>query len=369
MNNRASAGRRTSVSVVGLDVSFNRLDGGGRRVQAFLRALDAHRLEVEPVGVGPCGIEGARRTSASRIHKLKRRMLPIQLRRPIDAELARLECRGPTISLTPAAHRWALSHRPAWIDYPDLWSNIAGTHAETVDVLSALTSRAQARLWSHRETAESVCADVVSVASWTDARQLGPCSVWLPTPVSESGFDHPPRSAAVGTSGVVYGMLANFDYPPNRDAYEHLVRHWIPVLAPSAERVIVAGFGSESLPPVASVDILGTVADVLDFYERVDVVVAPIYLGGGMKVKVVEAMMHGKPVVASEHARSGLPASIADGCISWERSGAQFGEPSYAAGLRDPRDNSAVLRELGHFTLDSFIRTCRKLWDERMADA
>ena len=53
------------------------------------------------------------------------------------------------------------------------------------------------------------------------------------------------------------------------------------------------------------------------FSESLEVLATPIERGGGMKVKVVEAMMHGIPVVATQHAMDGLPQAIAEECIKW----------------------------------------------------
>lgn len=153
-------------------------------------------------------------------------------------------------------------------------------------------------------------------------------------------------------------MLANFDYPPNRDAYRRLVAEWLPVLTPAFDRVIVAGFGSDALPRSPHIDILGPISTVESFYRNVDAVLAPMERGGGMKVKVVEAMMHGIPVIASDHSTDGLPPAISAACIPlngpW-----QLG--------RDPREDTVIADELHHFTFESFLRQFRTVWSDKMA--
>ena len=347
-----------TVRVVCLDVSLRRMDGGGKRVHAFLRALENEGCALDVVGVGPEGTGGIENAVSAALHRLKRRFFPIHFRGRIEAKLSGVNGRSPTMSLVPSANRWALRSNPNWLDFPDLSSNIARNHARTVDRVSAAFNVAQARLWSKREVSEYDQADVVSVASWSDSLQMGNKAVWLPTPVAESGELVRRRSAPSGRqAGVVYGMIANFDYPPNRDAYERLIREWLPLLLPSANRIVVAGFGSESLRPGMNVDILGPVENVATFYDRVDVVVAPIERGGGMKVKVVEAMMHGRPVVATEHAMDGLPQAIAEECIKWGR---------LSSGSRDPRENPAVVNALENFTFESFQTKFSSLWRQRI---
>jgi glycosyltransferase involved in cell wall biosynthesis len=354
------------VRVVALDVSLNRLDGGGKRVGAFIGALRAGGFEVEEIAIGPRGIDGTQKVVKSRLHRAKRRLLPVQLRGRVEAELAGLDNSGPTLSLVPSANRWAVKSKPNWLDFPDLWSNVARNNARTVDFISAGSNIAQARLWARREAEEYDRADVVSVASWSDRQQMGERAVWLPTPVAQSASMLRRRRRSSSQSRVVYGMIANFDYPPNRDAYDRLIRVWLPALLPSAQRVVVAGFGSENLPRVGNVDIIGPVDDVATFYEQVDVVIAPTELGGGMKVKVVESMMYGVPVVTSEHARSGLPDAIAEECVTWGRLSSELQDPTFRSRFPDPRDKAIVAEALESFTLRSFTTVFNKIWRERM---
>ena len=57
--------------------------------------------------------------------------------------------------------------------------------------------------------------------------------------------------------------------------------------------------------------VTGAVPDLAPYFAQAAVVVAPLRLGGGMRVKVVEALAAGKPVVASPLAASGL--AVTDG--------------------------------------------------------
>jgi glycosyltransferase involved in cell wall biosynthesis len=57
---------------------------------------------------------------------------------------------------------------------------------------------------------------------------------------------------------------------------------------------------------------LGIVPDVKAFYERIDVALSPIRFGGGLKIKVFEALAHGRPVLATEHSIEGFPDGIRD---------------------------------------------------------
>lgn len=56
------------------------------------------------------------------------------------------------------------------------------------------------------------------------------------------------------------------------------------------------------------VQILGPVENVEAFYDTVDVVVAPMLMGTGLKMKVAEALSHGRPVIGTAVAFDGFDA-------------------------------------------------------------
>ncbi|MEN0075613.1 MAG: glycosyltransferase [Paracraurococcus sp.] len=53
---------------------------------------------------------------------------------------------------------------------------------------------------------------------------------------------------------------------------------------------------------------LGEVADPAIFYDAVDCVLNPMVPGTGLKIKTVEALAHGRPILGTRHAFAGLPA-------------------------------------------------------------
>lgn len=54
------------------------------------------------------------------------------------------------------------------------------------------------------------------------------------------------------------------------------------------------------------IDFLGPVDEVKQFYDAVDLVVAPIEHSTGQKIKVAEAIAYGSPIIATEHAFEGF---------------------------------------------------------------
>lgn len=54
------------------------------------------------------------------------------------------------------------------------------------------------------------------------------------------------------------------------------------------------------------VEFTGFVSDIKDFYQDVDMIVCPIMSGTGINVKTVQALAHGLPILATQHASKGV---------------------------------------------------------------
>jgi polysaccharide biosynthesis protein PslH len=54
------------------------------------------------------------------------------------------------------------------------------------------------------------------------------------------------------------------------------------------------------------VEVTGTVADLSPLYERAGVVVVPLRYGGGTRIKILEALAYGRPVVTTAAGAAGL---------------------------------------------------------------
>jgi polysaccharide biosynthesis protein PslH len=197
-----------------------------------------------------------------------------------------------------------------WLDQSDLWSAFAAREAAARRGPARITASVQARALARTEDRAAGTVDVLSAAGWADRQRLSDRSAatvwWLPTPVS-AGAGSVPRPP---TDRPVAGFIANFAYHPNRDALEVLTGRWLGPLQQAGWQVVVAGLGSDegALPP--EVRSLGPVDDVREFYAAVDVTLAPVRLGGGMKVKVIESLLHQRPVLATPFALDGFPADV-----------------------------------------------------------
>ena len=107
-------------------------------------------------------------------------------------------------------------------------------------------------------------------------------------------------------------FLGSLVYPPNRNAAVYLMREIWPRVrreVPDA-KLIIAGQSPDAVPgsedPPHGVEFSGFVEDLGPLYAGTRVVCAPIFAGGGTRIKIVEAAAHGRPVVATSLGAEGL---------------------------------------------------------------
>lgn len=106
-------------------------------------------------------------------------------------------------------------------------------------------------------------------------------------------------------------FVGNFKHPPNVDAALRLISTIFPKVQarfPGLVLHIVGDQPTDRIRQMANKNIVvtGRVPDVTPYLNRAALVVTPLHLGGGMRVKVLEAVAAGKAVIASSLAIEGL---------------------------------------------------------------
>jgi glycosyltransferase involved in cell wall biosynthesis len=120
-----------------------------------------------------------------------------------------------------------------------------------------------------------------------------------------------PRSVSVpGLATLLF--LGAFLYWPNVAAAETLIREVWPRVRrnhPDA-RLVIAGAEPERIPSYTSkpegVEFAGFVEDLDALYRRVQIVCCPIKIGGGTRIKILEAAAHGKAIVSTTVGAEGI---------------------------------------------------------------
>ena len=156
-------------------------------------------------------------------------------------------------------------------------------------------------------------AGLVTGYSERVARAVGPRAVAVPI-----GYPVPPE-AVRSVGAPVAGLIANWRWPPNRPALDVLRAAWPEVRARvHGARLILAGEGLEKLRIGASdgIETMGTVERVADFLERIAVLAFPCPDTSGPKVKVLEALAHGVPVLTTPPGIEGILLPAGAGAVT-----------------------------------------------------
>jgi sugar transferase (PEP-CTERM/EpsH1 system associated) len=107
-------------------------------------------------------------------------------------------------------------------------------------------------------------------------------------------------------------FTGSMDWRPNQDAVRYFIRDILPLLRqtrPDLECTFVGRSPPadiQRLGEVPGVHITGTVDDVRPYVERAAVYVVPLRIGGGSRLKILEALAMGRAVVSSTVGAEGL---------------------------------------------------------------
>jgi len=194
----------------------------------------------------------------------------------------------------------------------------AREHIATGKNGGALESSLQRRAWERFERRVIGTMDAVVVFSDRDKTSLAPIAG--KTPIVRIGIGtHVPRFpleplGAAGPPRLVF--IGNFMHPPNVDAAMRLVDRIFPAVRTRIPGSMLRIVGAHPPPELLArardgIEVTGRVPDVTPWLNAAALVVVPLRLGGGMRVKVVEALAYGKAVVASPRALEGL--NVTDG--------------------------------------------------------
>jgi len=138
--------------------------------------------------------------------------------------------------------------------------------------------------------------------------------------VAPNGVDSseyvPAEREVTGRKSIVLGYLGSMDLEMNIHAVEIFIKTMFPrIRAALPDLEILFDVIGRDPPPsliklasqVGGVRVTGRVLDVVPFLQHLDILVCPIRMGAGTKLKVIEAMSCGIPVVGSRLALAGLP--------------------------------------------------------------
>jgi glycosyltransferase involved in cell wall biosynthesis len=301
----------------------------GRHVFAVWEAVRGagHDVEAWCWGDPPAGLDPPSWVRCSRFHDPGGwRRLPATIRRP----------RGgiADVGWTPPPDA------VAWAEEPESFPAIDGAartgvsvyHSELLDAV-ALRRPRPAVVQSLRAERRAVRRAAISVGfSARVARKVG-VSDLLPVTLPI-----PDRPVPVVSDPTVV-MIADWAWPPNQAAMRRLMVAWpqVRVRIPAAT-LVLAGRGLVDPPAAPGVEAVGEVPRSRDVLERAAVFAFPCPSTSGPKMKVLDALAHGVPVLTTASGVEGL--SGVEGVVA-VADGAEFG-PKLADLLGDPQRRGAM---------------------------
>jgi len=178
--------------------------------------------------------------------------------------------------------------------------------------LRRLYYRTQARKLRRDELTACRRADAILTTSDVDRASLAPHVVGIPIRVVPNGVDT--RFFVPGPGPAMAGRLVftgAIDYQPNTDGVLHFCAKIWPHVVAAAPEATFAVVGKDPPARVRAlagerVVVTGTVPDVRPWMQEAAVFVVPLRIGGGTRLKILEAMATGRAVVSTSLGCEGL---------------------------------------------------------------
>jgi glycosyltransferase involved in cell wall biosynthesis len=223
----------------------------------------------------------------------------------------------------------------------------AGCPANTTTGLGRWGDARDRRLWARYVQTFYPQASLVQAVTNEDAEALAK-ALERPVLVRPPTFAVPQAPVAPGRTPPRVLFLGDYAHQPNPEAAAVLAREVLPRLrttVPETE-LWLAGPHEERIQELASlpgVKVLGYVQDLHHLFGQVRFLLAPLFSGGGFRVKSLAALAHGLPVVTNGLGARGCSAphasrrivegseALAAACLDWLQSPQQAGEAGRAA--------------------------------------
>lgn len=207
-----------------------------------------------------------------------------------------------------------LAARVTTLDMHNVESELTARHAAARGAPGRMVLRAEVAALRRLERL-ATSFDRVMVVSDVDDRTLGRHSdAW--TIVVPNAWDEP--TPLPPSTDPVVSFVALLSWSPNVDAAVWFTEQvWPRVVAqvPDARLQLVGRNPAPAVRRLASpiVEVTGTVPDLTPWYQRTAVAIAPLLAGGGSRLKILEALAHARPVVATTVGAEGLEDLIGRG--------------------------------------------------------
>ncbi|MHB1802500.1 MAG: glycosyltransferase [Actinomycetes bacterium] len=241
-------------------------------------------------------------------------------RRTVNAHLRKVQY--DLIWCSPAENRWHVPHRPGCpvvVDLDDLEgrktrlyrASVGGPGGRVRLVARNTFLDENARRWDRyqrrvsRESALSLVSGIDDAGPQPD----GVVFTWWPNALPRD--DDPSRTRWSHPNPNRLGYVGALPYPPNTDAVRRLVQDILPGLRTIDPNITVwiigrAAANQQFLHDIPGVVVRSDPPDMAPEIANVDILIAPIRFGGGTRIKILEALADGLPVISTVMGCEGL---------------------------------------------------------------
>jgi polysaccharide biosynthesis protein PslH len=243
---------------------------------------------------------------------------------------------------TLAAYLRGTSARLRVLDLHNIESTLAASYARSAGPLRALPVWGEAAALRRLEWAALRRVNIAVVVSKRDQDRLPRSRVRVL--LCPNGWEPGPPLPPAPDPVVIF--VALLGWRPNVDAAVWLAERVWPLVRrqrPDARLLLVGRSPAQRVQQLGRSDITvtGTVPDVRPFLAQAKVAVAPLLSGGGTRLKVLEALDAGRPVVATRIGVEGLEDLVGRGVVVADTA------ESMSAAICDLLADDSRIKELG----------------------
>jgi glycosyltransferase involved in cell wall biosynthesis len=219
------------------------------------------------------------------------------------------------------------SRTPVVCDWHNVESDLMRQYAEReANVARRTYARRTARLMSEAEERALKEFDAHIAVSDVDAKRLRSINPDAKIFVIENGMDaaHYADEQSATKNRIVF--VGSMDYHANIEGATNFARTVWPLIQQQQPNLRFTIVGRNpprevtELSSIGGVEVTGSVADVRPYYREALAAVVPLNVGGGSRLKILEAMAAGVPVVSTKLGAEGLDVSDGENILLAESS-------------------------------------------------
>jgi sugar transferase (PEP-CTERM/EpsH1 system associated) len=215
--------------------------------------------------------------------------------------------------------------RPALIaDWHNIESEVMRRYAEKASIPRKIVARRTAALIERTERQLLHAADICTVVSQRECDEVRNKFAGRSVAVIPNGVDAAAHSEAeiravalrfpVSIEGPYLLFVGSMDYHANIDGVEWFVTSVWPALVKRVSGLKLVIVGRDPAPQIQALQspdvvVTGTVEDVRPYYLRASAVIVPLRVASGTRLKILEAMAAGVPVVSTRMGAEGIEAT------------------------------------------------------------